>query len=727
MLNRLFAFFALIAAAFSASGAFAAEGPEVRTDNVAARLVSDVQAVAPGEPFNVALVLTMDEHWHTYWRNPGDAGEPTRITWSLPAGYQAGEFVWPTPHALPFEGVLTNYGYEDELVLPMAMETSRSVGVGQEVTLEAAVTWLECYDICIPGSADLTLTLPVVEASPAPDRRWAPRIAETLQNAPRQEGLEAGLERLEDGAARLSVRGDALAAALDAGEVNDPYFFPFEGSHISHNAEQPAVFGRSGLALTLTPAFGLRDQLVASPGVLSWTDAAGALRGVEITAEPTGGVDIGPILASGGSGGGGVVADGGVFAGSGDFFSGGGGLIGLMIAGVLGGLILNLMPCVFPVLFIKALSLVQKAHGAPAVVRRNGLIFLAGVLSTFAVLAGVLIGMKAFGAAVGWGFQLQNPVFVAAMALLMFAIGLNLLGVFDVGGSVQGLGSGLADRGGSVGAFFTGVLAVVVATPCTAPFMAGALGFALGQPAYVSLAVFLSIGLGLALPFLALSFAPGLMRALPKPGAWMDTLKQFFAFPMFLTAVWLVWVLAQQAGETGVLAVLGAMTAFGFMIWTLKAARGSGRLIALAGRAAAVALFLLALVGVGATPVLAPTPAQASALEEEAWSPARVAELRAEGRPVFVDFTAAWCITCQFNKRNALTRAGVQSVFAENDVAFLTADWTNNDPVITQELERYGRSGVPLYLLLPPQGEAVILPQLLTERIVIDAVEGLAG
>jgi thiol:disulfide interchange protein DsbD len=411
------------------------------------------------------------------------------------------------------------------------------------------------------------------------------------------------------------------------------------------------------------------------------------------------------------------------------FLSGEGGLLGYLLGAVIGGLILNLMPCVFPVLFIKALGFAKRAHDAPGEVRRHGLVFLAGVLSTFLLLAGALIGLKAAGQQVGWGFQLQDPVFVAALALLMFTIGLNLMGAFEIGGGLQNLGSGLAAKGGDIGAFFTGVLAVVVATPCTAPFMAGAVGFALAQPAWASLAVFAALGVGLALPFVALSFAPGLLRLLPKPGPWMDTLKQLFAFPMFLTAVWLVWTLAQQSGAAGVGLVLLAMTALGFGVWVLRATSGRTGVGAWVGRGAAALFVIAALAGVagqrGAVP--AAEAASLAAVEEAAWSPEKVASLRAEGKSVFVDFTAAWCITCQFNKRVALTVLEVQAAFAAKNVVFLTADWTNRDDVIAAELERHGRSGVPLYLLYGPSGEPMILPQLLTPDIVIAAVEGHRG
>ncbi len=714
-----------VSAALAAStAAQAGEGVIDRSENVEAQLVSAANAVAPGEDVQLALRLRMDPHWHTYWRNPGDAGEPTRIDWDLPEGFEAGDLTWPAPHALPFEGVLTNYGYEGEILLPVTLSAPVDLAVGTPVTISAHATWLECEDICIPGDADLAIELQTVEGSAAPDRRWAGRIAETIEQAPRPEGLSAGLERADDGRVELSITGDALAPLLEAGGRAEPHFFPFDGSMLDHNAAQPAVFGSDGLLMTLTPAFGLRDALVELAGVLVF-ETGGERRAIELTAATEGAVEIGAVGAAGG-GGSSASGGGGSLSGALDFFSGGGGLIGLIIGGFLGGLILNLMPCVFPVLSIKAFGFAKRAHDHPGEVRRHGLVFLAGVLVSFLALGGLLAALQASGASAGWGFQLQNPLFVTALAMLMFAIGLNLIGAFEIGGGLQNVGGGLAARGGDVGAFFTGVLAVIVATPCTAPFMAGALGFALTQPAYVSLITFAAIGLGLAAPFVVLSFAPGLLRMLPKPGAWMDAFRQFLAFPMFLTAVWLVWVLARQSGAEAVLAALAAMTALAFLIWAFRQARSASGLGALIGRAAAALVFIAAITGVALT-AGAPSAQAIVTAEEEAWSPERVAALRAEGRSVFVDFTAAWCITCQFNKRVALTRRSVQDAFTENDVVFLTADWTSRDALIADELARYGRSGVPLYLLFAPEGDPLILPQLLTESIVIDAVNRVSG
>lgn len=724
-----------------ASPVAGAEGAVVKTDNVEARLVAERNGVAPGETIHVALHKIIRPRWHTYWRNPGDAGEPTRIEWTLPEGFSAGDIVWPLPKAIQLEGVLTNYGFEGALVLPVPITAPKDLAAGEAVTLKAFASWLVCEDICIPEEAELAITLQALEAPGAPDARWAKPIAAVLAATPRDEGFQAGLSRQGE-AVRLAVAHPSLAAAIAEDRLRKPAFFPYLGTVIDHNAPQPAALRGAGLALDLKHGFALEKELVAVAGALVFEEkgeSGWSRRGVEITATPGADPLDGAAAPAQAPPGGGARAASGADApgpakplGGGparSFFDGGGGLLGYLIGAFLGGLLLNLMPCVFPVLSIKALSLVNKAHGAPAAARAQGLAFLAGVLATFLGLAGALLAFKAAGAQIGWGFQLQSPVVVALLALVMFAIGLNLLGWFEIGASVQGMGAGLAAQGGLAGAFFTGVLAVAVAAPCTAPFMAGALGFALVQPAPVALAVFAALGLGLAAPFVLLAFAPALGRMLPRPGAWMVRFKEILAFPMLGAAAWLVWVLAEgRSGAMGVAAALAAMLAFAFAVWLFKTtaqARGAwpilGRAGGLAGIAAALAL-------AAAPAALAPTAAAAAGAAAGVWSPDKVAQLRAEGKAVFVDFTAAWCITCQVNKKIALETKRVQAAFAAKGVTFLTADWTDRDPVIAAALSEHGRSGVPLYLLYPAAGgEPMVLPQLLTEGLVIDAIERAAG
>jgi thiol:disulfide interchange protein DsbD len=409
-----------------------------------------------------------------------------------------------------------------------------------------------------------------------------------------------------------------------------------------------------------------------------------------------------------------------------------GGLVGALALAFLGGLILNLMPCVFPVLSMKAASLAGHAHHESKA-RVQGLAFLAGVLATFLALAGLLLAVRAGGAAVGWGFQLQSPLVIAALALLMLLVALNMSGVFEIGTSIQGVGAEASSRDGALGAFFTGALAVVVAAPCTAPFMAGALGYALTQPAVVALSVFAALGLGFAAPFVAVAFIPAVLHRLPRPGAWMETLKKGLAFPMYGAALWLTWVFAQQAGSIALGQVLGAGVLAAFGAWLHGLAQGrraAGKaflvsmIVGLLCVAGALALAVSAALAAKPPTATAAAPSSGPGLVAEAWSPERVAALRAEGRPVLVDFTAAWCVTCQVNEKVALSGGKVAEAFKAQNAVFLKADWTNRDPVIAKALAEFGRVGVPLYVVYPRNGgEPVILPQLLTEGMVIEAIE----
>lgn len=693
----------MIACLLAFANPLASAGEIVRTPNVEAELVAERAAVAPGETIRIALRQKIRDGWHTYWRNAGDAGEPTRIHWLEVGDAEIGDVIWPLPRRITIDEVITNYGFMGEVLLPMTLTVPADAAPGTDLHLVGHATWLVCEDICIPEDARLSLTLPIEAGSTLRAPKWGRAIEQAVADAPAPSGFDAGLDRVGE-AVRLTVASPALGALIAGGDLKNPYFFPYSGAAIDHNAAQPARFAKSGLALDLTPAFGLRDDLVDTPGVLAFEERrAGrwARRGVEIDARP-GAAAIGAAVAPP---------------------KGAAGRIGVgraLVFAFLGGLILNLMPCVFPVLSIKALGVAQRAHEEGGALRRHGLLFLAGVMFSFLALAGALLALKAAGSAIGWGYQLQTPVVIAGLALLFFAIGLNLLGFFDIGTRLQGAGGRLTAAGGDTGAFFTGVLAVVVASPCTAPFMGAAVGFAVVQPALIAMSVFALLGLGLAAPFVALSFAPGLAGLLPRPGPWMVRVKQFLSIPMFATVAWLVWVLDVQAGGAAV-AALAAMAALAVAVWLGRTGRRAAAAVAIA--AALTATAATAMLGRGGR------SDAAVALSQTAWSPEKVAALRAAGRPVFVDFTAAWCITCQYNKRTVLTRPDVARAFEKYDVAFLTADWTARDPVIAETLLAHGRSGVPLYLVYPPgeDGEPIVLAPLLTEGRVIEAVADVAG
>ncbi|WGM37813.1 thioredoxin family protein [Caulobacter sp. NIBR1757] len=689
---------AVLALLFAAP-AFAAE---VDTGHLKIELVAQDASVAPGTTAYVALRQDIDAGWHTYWRNPGDSGEPPKLTWTLPAGWTAGEFVWATPKTLPF-GPLTNYGYSGEVILPVPIAVPANARPGP-VTLEAVVDVLVCEKICIPETGKVSVTLTVADGAPKPDARWGASVAAALAAAPKPAGLTATFENGKT--LTLAVAG----APLKGADMSGAWFFPFQGVWIDHAKAQTAERGSDGLTLTLTPGYAFESG--KPPAVMDGVLVVGD-KAYEISATPgpapAGVSGLGPPPGAKGEG------------------TGAAPKTGLLIAALtafLGGLILNLMPCVFPVLSMKAASLARHAHETRAA-RRQGLAYGAGVVATFLILAGVLIGLQLAGQQVGWGFQLQSPPVVGVLGLLMLAVALNMSGVFEIGTSVQGVGSGLAAKGGLSGAFFTGVLAVVVASPCTAPFMAGALGFTIGQPPIVVLAVFLALSLGFAAPFVALAFAPGLLRRLPKPGAWMDTLRKVLAFPMYGAAAWLLWVLSQQTDAAGLaVALMGLLTgAFALWLWGLgpKAWRQGLALLLLAG---AVALVLQP---DSAAPRTGESAASA-VLPSEAWSEERVAALRAEGKVVFVNFTAAWCVSCQVNDKVALSTDEVAKALTAANGVYLKADWTNRNPEIAAALAEHGRAGVPLYLVYGPASETPqVLPQLLTPGMVAGALKKAAG
>ncbi len=700
-MQRLASLIALLFCAFAGSAA----AQPVRTANVEAELHSARAAIAPGERFTIVLRQTIREHWHTYWRNPGDSGEPTALTWALPPGFQAGPIQWPAPQAIPFD-ILVNYGYSDEVLFPIEISAPADARVGERVTLTADAYWLVCSDICIPEEATLTLTLPIA-ARGRDNPQWGGRVAGAVADLPSQtEGVGARISRGEP--ARLSV------TLPGAEEIRNPRFFPFDRDAMAAAAAQSPRIGRSGVSFTLAPGATKNLGQAVLEGVVTYEVQGGASwarRAVEIAAQPGEFIPGTNARAAPISEDYPLAALEGASALEAPSMS----AVALIVAigfAFLGGLILNIMPCVLPVLSVKALSFAGGAHGGQA--RRHGLLYLAGVLATFLALAGVLIVLRSAGAAVGWGFQLQAPWVTSGLALLFFAIGLNLLGVFSIGGAVQGAGAGLTSGGGDFGAFFTGALAVVAATPCTAPFMAGAIGAALTQSAATTLLIFAALALGFALPLTALSFAPALQRLIPKPGAWMERVRNVLAFPMFAAAVWLAWVLTEQTGSAGMLALLSLAAALAFVLFVAR----WGRIWLAIG---VVALALTA--SFTWRPLLG--HASEAAIQWEAWSPARVAELRAEGRPVFVNFTAAWCVTCKVNEATSLANPRVARAFAEAQVAFLKADWTNRDETIATALAEHGRAGVPLYLYYPSGGgEPVVLPQILSEALMLETVEG---
>jgi len=690
------------------SFAQAAESELVDTGRVNAQLISTHDDVAPGQEFYVALRKVIDPKWHTYWVNPGDSGEPVQINWDLPSELTPGEIIWPLPEAIP-TGPLTNYGFENEVYFPVPFKVSSSAKPGDVLEIKANIFYLVCYDVCIPE--DTSLSFSVLVGEPKTDPNWLPAINGARSDAPAFGPASGGVIN-QDGQAVFRFKN------LPKGDYSESYFFPESGGMIEHAAPQKVTVTDQGLQLKTKAGFEWNNgQPELTRGVLAFKDdqnRAGFWVDLTIGSAPDVGAAIdgaaagpGTDVPSGTDGGGNIVPAGPKI-----------GFWGAVIGALMGGLILNIMPCVFPIVSLKALSVAKSGGGDMAVIRRDAWAYTLGVLLSFIALASVLLALKAGGAQVGWAFHLQNPIVVGFLALLLFAIGLNLLGIFEITGNFQGVGQDLTQKSGVSGSFFTGVLAVIVATPCMAPFMASAVGYALTQSAITSLTIFLMLGLGFALPYLLIAYIPAISRNLPRPGDWMVRFKEFLAFPMLAAAIWLVWVLNHQTGPRGVMVVLGAMLAVAFAVWLLK-------------RKPAIAKLLAGVSILTGAAMMFTLHTQKVTVTGETWSAEKVQELRQDGQAVFVDFTASWCVPCKINDAAVLKQADILEDFAKTNTAFLVADWTNHDPVIGQELEKYGRAGVPLYLLFPPlkddgsnkNASPEILPQFLTKSMVRQALE----
>jgi len=699
-------------------------GP-VKAQHLTAELVALGPAIAPGGTQQVGLVLTLDKGWHVYWTNPGDSGEPPRIAWKLPAGVTAGPVQFPIPKRLPL-GPLMDFGYEDEVAFPVTIAAAPTLKPGP-VHLDAQVSWLVCAQVCIPGKAHLGIGLTVQLG--APQTPLAGALGEALSSIPKP--LPVG--------AKFTVTGGAQQFVLtltDGKRETNAEFYPYP-SEVAVNESQPpdAIVNaaeqkieplRDGVRLTVQRSPDLAVLPAALRGVLKLSDTVAYDVSAPVVpgevASPTGGGPAASTTAIG--------------------------AIGLAF---LGGILLNLMPCVFPVLFLKGLALVQSSSQSRAHLRRHGLVYALGILLSFWGIVAVLLVLRATGSHAGWGFQLQSPVFIALLASLIFLLSLSLAGQFEIGLSLTSAGNSLVDRVGEgkqsyAGSFFTGVLATVVATPCTAPLMGAAIGFALTQSAVVVFAVFTALALGLAAPYLLLSWQPAWVRVLPRPGAWMELLKQFTAVPLFATAIWLAWVYGQLHASGGVdqmALLLACFLLLAIAGWVLGRwpARWASRIAALA----LIALGLAIPLSQTRNAARAVTSDQSNAMQQNAaqtsasasnttknagliWQPYSQQALdaaRASGRPVFLDFTAAWCLSCQFNERAVLRSADVENALRAHNFTLLKADWTNGDPEITKKLASLGRVGVPTYVLYPAGANSApdVLPELLTKGLVLAAIE----
>ena len=701
----------------------------IKTEHATVELVSQNASVVPGEITMLGLSIKHAPHWHTYWKNPGDSGYPTKITWAPP--FDAVKFIpqiqWPTPKRIA-TGPIVNFGYDGDVVLPLPMMVPPQLVAGDRLTYAGKAEWLVCKDVCIPEEGEVSISLPVVAnaaqvresqhtglfaaasmASPGNAIKWT-----AVLHAPAVNAVSANASR----EVWLSLKPPSEIAPLKSLDI-----FP-EPEQISDPAVQDVYKTSDGYAVRLKLADGAKlpeklplviagDQVVTLDGRTS-----GEVNATVSTAAfslPSGAVKL---MSSGAPSPAGI---------SPIAASATGGDMSLLLAlglAFLGGMALNLMPCVFPVLSLKILSFAHhsgKALEGAREMRQHGLFYAIGVVLSFLALAGVMLALKSAGSAVGWGFQLQNPGVVWVLAVIFFLIGLNLMGAFEVGQLAPSSLLSMQAKHPGVDAFFSGVLAVIAASPCTAPFMGAALGFALTQSAAAALAVFAALGIGMALPYVLLAWFPKWLDKLPRPGKWMITFKQLLAFPMFLTVVWLVWVVSLQAGADGAAIVLLGLVGLAFAAWLIGSMKSGVRW---AGVVAALVATVLA------WPTSEPAQAATSAVKSgdvswQPWDPVAVAKLNAEGKPVFVDFTAAWCVSCQANKRLVLTRAEIEQTFVTKNVTLMRADWTNRDERITQALAGMNRSGVPVYVLHAPGKSPQLLPELLTTGIVKDALAAL--
>ena len=681
----------------------------VKTEHAEVELIAEKSALVVGEKNVIGLSIKHAPHWHTYWKNPGDSGYPTKITWAVPPGYGVGEFDWPTPKRLA-TGPIVNFGYEGEVLLPVTISVPLAAKVGESVTLKGRAEWLVCKDVCIPEEGNVSVTLPVA-ASNAPGADGARFAAARAATPGDASAWKATLHTAANPAreAWLDLVAPAGATALTALDV-----FPVL-EQVNDPSVQQVYRTPQGYAVKLKLVDGIKLPermpivLAASVPIGAKGETAGTtLATVSNTAY---------TLPAGAAALAGVASNADSSANTLTFWS-------ALLLAFIGGMVLNLMPCVFPVLSLKILSFAKhsgKAAESRTAMRQHGIYYAVGVVLSFLALAGVMLALKSAGSSVGWGFQLQNPGVVWVLAVIFFMIGLNLMGAFEVGQLAPSSLLSMQAKHPGVDAFFSGVLAVIAASPCTAPFMGAALGFALTQSAAAALAVFAALGIGMALPYVLLAWFPKWLDKLPRPGQWMVTFKQLLAFPMFVTVVWLVWVISLQAGADGAAIGLLGLVGLAFAAWLIGSLRSGVRWV---GVAAAVIAMALAwpTAELAQAAVTSSTPSKAN---WQPWDPATVAKLNAEGKPVFVDFTAAWCVSCQANKRLVLSRAEIVSLFEQKQVTLMRADWTNRDERITQALAAMNRSGVPVYVLHAPGKAPQLLPELLTTGIVKEALVAL--
>lgn len=673
----------------------------------------------------VGLQLAHQPHWHTYWKNSGDSGAPTTLEWSLPVGVMAGDIAWPTPQKIRIS-TLANYGYEGTVLLAVPLIITpdfKPVGLNKELPIKLKAQWLACKHECVPEEGEFALTIPVQSTTAinaAVFNAAKSKLPQPLINAVSKVDVQAKSLRLTVTGLPAALQGKTIEAFPEVSELIETAATPtqsWQGNDWTANIPLSAL--RANSPASVPWVLNVGDQSWYT--VASVTGGAAAWPKVEATAvspaltaalesnkesNKAAATEAAPITTAG--------SDVGMWAS--------------LLGAFLGGLILNLMPCVFPVLAIKVVSFSQhSSHSEVRLHRQSGIAYLVGVVLSFVLLGGLMLALRAAGEQLGWGFQLQSPAVVAALAALFTIIGLNLAGLFEFGSVLPSNIASARAKHPMVDSFLSGILAVAVASPCTAPFMGASLGFALGLPALQALLIFAAIGVGMALPFVLASFIPAVARALPRPGAWMDTFKKLMAFPMFATVVWLVWVLGQQSGIDGAGALLLILLATAMLLWTFTL---QGRTRIWLGLFSLLAL-VYSIVSFGpqitklAEPVATSSNSTNTTERWQAWTPNRVEQLLAEGKPVFVDFTAAWCVTCQYNKKTTLANADLLANFDAKKVTMLRADWTRRDPAITAALAKLGRNGVPVYVFYAQGKTPVVLSEVITVDDVNKALAGL--
>jgi thiol:disulfide interchange protein len=668
------------------------------------QLVVPQSTFYPGGPNSAGLYFKLEPGWHVYWKNAGDSGEPPKINWNLPQGITATPLQFPAPKRLPL-GPLMDFGYEDQVLFPFSFDVAKSAHPGPAI-LDAKASWLVCREVCIPGKAELGMR--VLLAATAPASPTISSVDESLWKQA-QGTLPADLPASDQALFQPTSTGFRLGITTGRRET-DAVFFPADQNLIDNPSPQTVTPTRDGLVLELKKDTNLQSNPAQLKGVLelsggrSYEIAAAAGTVAAPAAKPP--FSLSQLVRAAG-------------------------------LAFLGGMLLNLMPCVFPVLFLKGLALVQSGSEERHKLRAHGFVYTLGILVSFWLLVGALLGLRAAGTSLGWGFQFQSPIFLMLMAGLLFFLGLSLAGQFEIGLSLTSTGGSLISKQGYAGSFFTGVLAVIVATPCTAPFMGAAIGYALSAPIAVTFAVFTALALGLAAPYVALTLQPAWTRFLPRPGVWMEVLKQAVSVPIFATVIWLAWVLTTAYGSATLAALLCGLLLLAVAGWFL------GRWPARRWATVVAGAIVLCFAGVSVYSGLElATDDTISKLAREdgafapqqiimtaAWQPwtaDAVAKATAAGQPVFVDFTAAWCLSCQVNERVALRQPEVAQAFAAKNVVLLKADWTRHDDSITQALTALGRDGVPAYALyVPGESNPRLLPEALTPGIVMDAINNL--